>query len=307
MSNNRSSKRVSPLKYRVIPSAFTTFGTKQGNDSCTILRLAVETDRDAVFHLFGIGGIGKGFRIPVRVNNAGSHIVDSDSILSQLQGQRLHHIGLRRLGRRVDQHIRVGLCFLHRADGDDPAPTLFLHIRNSGLNQKKRGNKITVELLVGGFRGNLLPEGAILQGGIRCRPFGRGMLNNKEFSMKQKESNKQRILVIAIAAALILSILLIVFLLKGCTKNTELVGVWRYDQYTEYEFKDSNAGCMCLDGSTHYEFIYRVEEGTLYIDFALDYITDCQYTYSVENNMLILVGGDGTAQVGKVYRLTKIE
>ena len=96
---------------------------------------------------------------------------------------------------------------------------------------------------------------------------------------------------------------------KGCAgendTNTALVGVWHYDQYTEYEFDGEGNGCMCLDGNNHFLFTYKAENGILSLDFALDYVTDCQYTYTVDGNKLTLVGGEGTAEVGKVYELTK--
>lgn len=104
-------------------------------------------------------------------------------------------------------------------------------------------------------------------------------------------------------------VLIIVLICKGCTggkdTDTDLVGIWHYDQYTEYEFDSNGNGCMCLDGDNHYEFTYKTEGDTLYLDFALDYVTDCQYTYTVDGDKLTLVGGEGTAELGKVYELTK--
>lgn len=104
--------------------------------------------------------------------------------------------------------------------------------------------------------------------------------------------------------------LLVVLICKGCAGDTDatadLIGVWHYDQYTEYEFDGEGNGCMCLDGNNHFKFTYKTEGGTLYLDFVLDYVTDCQYTYTVDDDKLTLVGGEGTAVVGKIYSLTKI-
>ena len=104
-------------------------------------------------------------------------------------------------------------------------------------------------------------------------------------------------------------VLLVLLICKGCAgendTNTALVGVWHYDQYTEYEFDGEGNGCMCLDGNNHFEFTYKAEDGVLYLDFALDYVTDCQYTYTVDGNKLTLIGGEGTAEVGKIYELMK--
>ena len=43
------------------------------------------------------------------------------------------------------------------------------------------------------------------------------------------------------------------------------------------------------------------------MDYALDYVTDCEYAFTVERDKLTLVGGNGTAEPGKVYELTKQE
>ena len=41
------------------------------------------------------------------------------------------------------------------------------------------------------------------------------------------------------------------------------------------------------------------------MDYALDYVTDCEYTYTVDGDKLTLVGGEGT--VGGTYTLTRVE
>ena len=43
------------------------------------------------------------------------------------------------------------------------------------------------------------------------------------------------------------------------------------------------------------------------MDYALDYVTDCEYAYTVDGDKLTLVGGNGTVEPGKVYELTKQE
>lgn len=136
---------------------------------------------------------------------------------------------------------------------------------------------------------------------------GRYLSSDRRKTRKRKTCQRGVVIISAIVLALL--ILVIVLIGKGCSNNntnTELVGVWKYDQYTEYEFKDSTSGCMCLDNNTHYKFTYSIKDNILHIDFVLDYVTDCQYTYTLEGDKLILVGGEGTAEVGKVYSLMKI-
>ena len=61
------------------------------------------------------------------------------------------------------------------------------------------------------------------------------------------------------------------------------------------------------DETNHYEFTYDIDGDTLKVDYALDYVTDCEYAFTVERDKLTLVGGNGTAEPGKVYELTKQE
>ena len=139
------------------------------------------------------------------------------------------------------------------------------------------------------------------------RQYSVRYLSSDRRKTKRRKTHQHGIIISTIVIALF--ILAFVLICKGCSnndENTELVGVWKYDQYTEYEFKDANSGCMCLDDNTHYEFTYSIKDNILHIDFALDYVTDCQYTYTLERDKLTLVGGEGTAEVGKVYSLTKI-
>ena len=103
----------------------------------------------------------------------------------------------------------------------------------------------------------------------------------------------------------------IVLIYKGCAGVEKDLSVlqrtWYYDQYAEYEFDGKGNGCMCIDKTNHYEFTYDIDGDTLKVDYALDYVTDCEYTYTVEQDKLTLVGGNGTAEPGKVYELTKQE
>ena len=129
-------------------------------------------------------------------------------------------------------------------------------------------------------------------------------------SAKRRKARQRKIAVVS-AVALAVLVLVIVLICKGCAGGKEdlsvLQGTWYYDQYTEYEFDGKGNGCMCIDKTNHYEFTYKAEDGTLYLDFALDYVTDCEYTYTVDSDKLTLVGGNGTDEPGKVYELTKQE
>ena len=135
-------------------------------------------------------------------------------------------------------------------------------------------------------------------------------LSPKRMSAKKRKARQRKIAVVS-ALALAVLVLIIVLICKRCAggsnDNADLSGVWQYDQYTEYEFDGEGKGCMCLDSTNHFEFTYKAEDCTLYLDFVLDYVTDCQYTYTVDGDKLTLIGGKGTAVVGKVYELVKIQ
>lgn len=137
-------------------------------------------------------------------------------------------------------------------------------------------------------------------------------LNEKDRIRRAIKRKKQRIIRMwfIIGCVMVLLVAIVALICKYCVReqkrNTELAGVWHYDQYTEYEFDGKGKGCMCLDGNNHFEFSYKTEGNALYLDFILDYVTDCQYSYNIEGEKLTLVGGEGTAEVGKKYELTKI-
>lgn len=129
----------------------------------------------------------------------------------------------------------------------------------------------------------------------------------KKIEAEKRRARRLKATVIGTAASVIL-IIAVVLVCKSCTLNRKLAefkGKWRYDEYTEYEFDGKGNGCLCLDGTTHYTFIYSVSGRTLKIDFIQQYVTDCEYTFTADNEKLILVGGKGTAEPGKIYELIK--
>lgn len=137
----------------------------------------------------------------------------------------------------------------------------------------------------------------------------------KQISAKRQASKKrrqrQRITVSISALVLLLLIVIVAVISKSCLGNKNnlaiLQGVWHYDQYTEYEFDGKGNGCMCIEETNHYEFTYTIDGNTLKIDFALDYVTDCEYNFKIENDKLTLIGGKGTANLGQEYTLERVQ
>ena len=70
-------------------------GAEEPDDPCQVLLLAIESQRDALLHRFRIILIGEGFPVAVRIDHAGSHVVDGDARLGQLHRKRAGHACLR--------------------------------------------------------------------------------------------------------------------------------------------------------------------------------------------------------------------
>ena len=125
----------------------------------------------------------------------------------------------------------------------------------------------------------------------------------------RRRRRQRRLLFVASAVVLALLILLILLLCRGCSgadkRLSELEGCWYYNEYTEYEFDGKGNGRMFYDIGKAFEYSYTIKNDIVYLDFELGYVTDCQYTYMVEGDKLTLIGGEGTAEIGKEYVLIK--
>lgn len=120
----------------------------------------------------------------------------------------------------------------------------------------------------------------------------------------RRKRRKVKPLFIAVITLAAILIALIIFLIVGSNRqDNALVGTWKYDQYTEYEFYDNGKGCLCVD-DVHYEYKYTITGDKLKLDFTEDIVRDCEYTFVVENNSLTLVGGAGTDK--GTYGLEKV-
>lgn len=129
---------------------------------------------------------------------------------------------------------------------------------------------------------------------------------SKQGAVKSKSGKTKKInpLFVAVIVLAVVLVGLIIFLIAGPSRQSNtLIGVWKYDQYTEYEFYENGKGCLCVD-DVHYEYEYKISGDKLKLDFTEDVVRDCEYTFTVENNNLTLIGGDGTDQ--GTYQLTKL-
>ena len=96
-------------------------------------------------------------------------------------------------------------------------------------------------------------------------------------------------------------------IVKGCSGGTDVLkGKWDLDGTTAYEFGGDGNGALILPNVT-YEFSYDIKKDQISIDYENESVRDGTYTFTVEDNTLTLIGGEGTAEVGKVYELTLVK
>lgn len=143
----------------------------------------------------------------------------------------------------------------------------------------------------------------------RCKSRKRSIISSGKINRK-KHVRKRSIIVLAVilAAASITGVLLIIRCCSGYTSTddhdigTSIKGEYVYDQYTEYSFDGNGRGQMNLE-TKNYDFSYITGNNILSIDFDDDTILDCEYSYSVDGDILTIIGGEGTN--GYSYILTK--
>lgn len=139
---------------------------------------------------------------------------------------------------------------------------------------------------------------------VEDRRSGRKRRSNKH---RRYIAGKRSCLIVTTAFLAVLLVILLLVAIKGFGRKTpdKLAGVWIYDQYTQYEFDGFGSGCMHLDSQMNLDFTYVIRGESLSFDFAADYVQDCKYTFSISNGEVTLIAGEGTSQVGTVYKLTR--
>ena len=115
---------------------------------------------------------------------------------------------------------------------------------------------------------------------------------NRLRARQQNHMKKKKMLTWAGTAITIVIVIFLVRLVSGA-KNDKLVGIWKYDQYTEYEFSEDGTGCLCVD-DVHYEYTYKISKDNLKLDFTKDVVRDCEYKFEINVDILVLTGGEGT-------------
>ena len=106
--------------------------------------------------------------------------------------------------------------------------------------------------------------------------------------IKQITSKKQNYLLI-LSAVLIVLIIGIVFMIRGCSgsRTDFLYGKWDLDGTTFYVFDGKGGGALELPLSK-YTFCYEIKDGTVSIDFVDDKVRDISYEFTVDSDELTL-------------------
>ena len=106
-----------------------------------------------------------------------------------------------------------------------------------------------------------------------------------------------------IAALALIILLFAVIKLSSGSKDPALTGIWDYQGNTRYSFDGKRHGAMDA-GDMHFDYTYKLHGNKLMLNFADDVVGEVTYFYSVQDNVLTLVGDKGT--VGGTYELTRV-
>jgi len=125
----------------------------------------------------------------------------------------------------------------------------------------------------------------------------------KARKIKQKKRRQKRIICLIILGFIILvAVLMGIMSIISRLDLNAVEGAWIYDAYTSYEFDGKGNGCMRLE-ELSYEYTYTVKDNKLTINFKDDSVRDCTYAFSIKDDTLTIIGGEGT--VGGTYKLHK--
>ena len=107
--------------------------------------------------------------------------------------------------------------------------------------------------------------------------------------IRTKSRRKRQKYLLFLSAALIVLIIGIVLIVRGCSggRTAALYGKWDLDGTTVYMFDGKGGGALELP-QNRYEFRYAIKDGTVSIDFADDKVRDISYEFTVGSDELTL-------------------
>lgn len=107
---------------------------------------------------------------------------------------------------------------------------------------------------------------------------------------------------LTILIAILFTSIVIMVVIYNLKPTDALKGTFVYDETIKYEFNGKGYGAM-YDKETKYPYNYVITNNTLKLDFKNESIKDASYTFSINNNTLQLIGGEGT--IGGIYTLER--
>lgn len=109
----------------------------------------------------------------------------------------------------------------------------------------------------------------------------------------------KKVLLISITSLIILLIVLLLFINNKSTSN-KIIGSWSLDKTTIYEFNDNNEGKMKVS-LNEYEFIYKIDNNKLFIDFKDESLSNFEYIFTLNQDSLILKGDNGEFNFTRIH------
>ena len=103
---------------------------------------------------------------------------------------------------------------------------------------------------------------------------------------------KKKIIVMIVLILIVVCAIIALLLGLRKTPKTSLIGTWTTDGVTIYKFNKDNTGNLIVS-LKEYQFTYEIDKNTLKIDFKNEKSEDSEYTYTFEDNKLILEGDNG--------------
>ena len=149
---------------------------------------------------------------------------------------------------------------------------------------------------------------------VKNRTYTRQHIPQKRRTAKKRKQHRLLGISAAVLAIILLAILIIV-VAKSCSsggdvpKGTDVLngtdvlsGTWDLDGITVYQFDGKGNGALKLPDNT-YSFTYKMKDNSLSIDFESESARDITYTFTVENEKLLLVSTEKDKEI--TYELTK--
>ena len=149
---------------------------------------------------------------------------------------------------------------------------------------------------------------------VNNRTYSRQHIPQKRRTPKKRKQRRLLGISAAVLAIILLAVLIIV-VAKSCSsggdvpKGTDVLngtdvlsGTWNLDGITVYQFDGKGNGSLNLPDKS-YPFTYKTKDNSLSIDFESESAQDITYTFTVENEKLLLVSTEKDKEI--TYELTK--